>query len=59
MIVRELADGRLLCIRQTSHALMAAAFCRHWGNADFAPPAPYEPVLLAIAQHDNGWTEWE
>ena len=59
MIVRELADGRLLCMRQTSHALMAAAFCRHWGNADFAPPTPYDAVLLAVGQHDNGWYEWE
>ncbi len=59
MIVQQLPDGRLLCINQTSHALMAAAFCRHWGNESFAAPAPYEPVMMAIAQHDNGWYEWE
>ncbi|MEZ4580213.1 MAG: DUF3891 family protein [Caldilineaceae bacterium] len=38
MIVRKLADGRLFCINQTSHALMAARHCRAWGNDDFAPP---------------------
>ena len=59
MIVQQLPDGRTLCINQTSHALMAAAFCRHWGNEAFAAPTPYEPVMMAIAQHDNGWYEWE
>ncbi|HHY58113.1 MAG TPA: DUF3891 family protein [Chloroflexi bacterium] len=59
MIVRELRDGRLFCINQTTHAAMAEAFCRHWGNADFARPAPYDAVMLGIGQHDNGWWEWE
>ena len=59
MLVHTLANGQLLCINQTSHALMAAAFCRRWGNADFAKPVPYELVMDAIAQHDNGWYEWE
>jgi hypothetical protein len=59
MIVRELPNGELLCIHQTTHALMAAEFCRHWGNRDFARPAPYAPVMLGVAQHDNGWYEWE
>ncbi|MBX3001067.1 MAG: DUF3891 family protein [Caldilineaceae bacterium] len=59
MIVREMGGGRLLCIPQPTHALMAAQFCRHWGNADFAAPQPYTPVMMAIAQHDNGWYEWE
>ena len=59
MITRPMPNGQLLCINQTSHALMAAEFCRHWGNRDFAAPAPYQPVLTGIAQHDNGWYEWE
>lgn len=59
MIIRPHAGDKLLCINQTSHALMAAEFCRHWGNRDFAAPAPYAPVLAGIAQHDNGWYEWE
>ncbi|MBV7337165.1 DUF3891 family protein [Chloroflexi bacterium TSY] len=46
-------------IKASTHAVMAAAFCRHWGNADFARPKPYEIVMLAIEQHDNGWYEWE
>jgi hypothetical protein len=59
MIIRTQSDGQLLCIHQTSHALMAAEFCRHWGNRDFARPAPFGPVMLGIEQHDNGWHEWE
>ena len=59
MIVREMANGQLLCIHQTTHALMAEQFCRHWGNGDFARPLPYAATMLAIAQHDNGWYEWE
>ncbi len=59
MIIRKLAGNRLLCLNQTTHALLAAAFCRHWGNGDFARPEPYDAVLAGIAQHDNGWFEWE
>lgn len=59
MIVREMSNNQLLCIHQTTHALMAEQFCRHWGNADFARPLPYVATMLAIAQHDNGWYEWE
>jgi len=59
VIVRPLGDGRLLCINQTAHAAMSEAFCRRWGNADFARPTPYDAVMLAIGQHDNGWWEWE
>ena len=59
MIVRELSNGQLLCINQTSHALMAAELCRHWGNRQLCSPRPYSPVMLGIAQHDNGWYEWE
>lgn len=54
-----MANGQLLCINQTSHALMAAEFCRYWGNDEFVKPSPYAEVMLAIAQHDNGWYEWE
>lgn len=59
MILRDMPDGHLLCINQTSHALMAEEFCRHWGNHEFARPEPYSAVMLGIAQHDNGWYEWE
>ncbi len=59
MIVRKLAGNRLLSLNQTTHALLAAALCRRWGNGDFARPEPYDAVLTGVAQHDNGWFEWE
>ena len=59
MIIRTQPNGQLFCVNQTSHALMAAEFCRHWGNREFATPSPFELVINAIAQHDNGWFEWE
>lgn len=59
MIVRQMSTDQLLCVHQTSHALMSAEFCRHWGNQDFRTPSPYAETLLGIAQHDNGWYEWE
>lgn len=59
MIVREMPNGQLLCIHQTTHALMAEQFCQAWGNHNFALPTPYSITMLAIAQHDNGWHEWE
>lgn len=59
MIIHSLPEDRLLCIRQTTHALLAHEFCRHWGNDRFARPEPHAAVMLAISQHDNGWYEWE
>jgi hypothetical protein len=59
LIIQTLPNDGLLCIRQTTHALLALEFCRHWGNQDFARPAPYSAVMLGISQHDNGWYEWE
>lgn len=59
MLVRSMPNGQVLCVNQTSHGLMAVEFCRRWGNADFERPKPYDLVMDAIAQHDNGWYEWE
>lgn len=30
-----------------------------WGNEAFAPAAPHAEVLFGIAEHDNGWEEWD
>lgn len=59
MIVRDMPHDRVLCLNQTTHSLMSAALCSYWGNDDFARPKPYAVVMMAIAQHDNGWSEWE
>jgi len=51
-------DG-ILVIRQTDHAFLAAFFAREWGNERFAKPQPHVGFCLAVAEHDNGWGDWE
>ncbi len=60
---------RLWLVTQPDHAQVAGYLAAHWGNDDFARPGCYASVpdseklraetLMAIAQHDNGWWEWE
>jgi hypothetical protein len=52
-------NGDLILIRQTDHATLSGVFAERWGNETFERPEPRGPVLLAAAQHDNGWQEWE
>ena len=62
MIVVEEKGARsesLLVIRQTDHAFLAAFFAREWGNEKFSKPQPNVSFCLAVAEHDNGWSDWE
>ncbi len=65
-------DNTLWLVSQTDHSHLAGYFAAHWGNREFARPGHYlspTPVIdserlraecvLAIAEHDNGWWEWE
>jgi len=52
-------SGSLLVIRQTDHAFLAAFFARAWGNERFSKPQPNGSFCLAVAEHDNGWSDWE
>jgi hypothetical protein len=52
-------DPELLVIRQTDHAFLAGFFAREWGNERFSKPQPDASFCLAVAEHDNGWAEWE
>ncbi|HEY6128835.1 MAG TPA: DUF3891 family protein [Candidatus Acidoferrum sp.] len=52
-------DPQLLVIRQTDHALLAGFLGREWGNERFTKPQPNASFCLAVAEHDNGWGEWE
>jgi Protein of unknown function (DUF3891) len=58
MIVQEQGD-ELVLIRQTDHAVLSGFLAREWGNDLFQRPEPFESLLLAAAEHDNGWREWE
>ena len=56
-------------VTQPDHGHLAGTFAAHWGNKDFYRLGEYSPVanasdlrsaaVFAIAQHDNGWFEWE
>ena len=56
-------------ITQPAHAELAGKMAAHWGNEDFAVPGHFgasadperlrREVVLAVAEHDNGWWEWE
>lgn len=62
MIVVEDKSGRgdyLIVIRQTDHAFLAGFFARQWGNDRFVKPEPNGSFCLAVAEHDNGWADWE
>ena len=61
MILVEEKDKRgsqLMVIRQTDHAFLSGFFAREWGNERFTKPEPSASFCLAVAEHDNGWTEW-
>lgn len=55
--------------QQHHHAQLSGFLAAHWGGADFVTPGHYsgashpakwrDEVVLAIAEHDNGWWETE
>ncbi|HWP90977.1 MAG TPA: DUF3891 family protein [Thermodesulfobacteriota bacterium] len=58
MIRREGKKGWIL-INQHDHAQLAGDIMKYWGDDSFARPNPYDEVLFAIREHDNGWREWD
>ncbi len=71
-MLKTIQDDRLWLVSQPDHSRIAGYFAAHWGNSAFASPGSFAaptPVadperlraetVLAIAEHDNGWWEWE
>ena len=62
-------DDTIRLVTQPNHAVAAGYMASHWGNDEFTKLGFYgnssEPERLAIetifgiAEHDNGWWEWE
>jgi hypothetical protein len=62
-------DGQVWLVTQPDHGKVAGYLASHWGNHDFRRPGHHgsasDPerlraeIVFAIAQHDNGWWEWE
>jgi hypothetical protein len=68
-MLKSRAGNELWLISQPDHAAVSGYLAAHWGNDAFARPGYFAPapdpdrlraeILLAIAEHDNGWWEWE
>ncbi|HEU5394357.1 MAG TPA: DUF3891 family protein [Candidatus Methylomirabilis sp.] len=58
-MIRRALNSHWLCIGQPEHARLAGAMAEAWGRTPFLPPEPRTEVLQAVAEHDNGWAEWE
>jgi len=56
MIVRP-ADSSLILITQPDHAALAARVMRQWRTNGLPDSPRRSSILLAIAEHDNGWRE--
>ena len=54
-MIRRDAGDHFLLITQTDHAAVAGQLAGHFGNAKFARPLPRQPLLTAVAMHDQGW----
>lgn len=62
-------DDQVWMVQQHHHAQVSGYLAAQWGNDQFAQPGTYpdatapdpwrEAVILAIAEHDNGWWETE
>ena len=55
MILWPQADGSVLATPQPAHALISGQLMRALAE----PPAPFEAVCTAAAQHDCPWMPWE
>ena len=63
------AGNQTWLISQPDHAAVSGYLAAHWGNEAFSRPGYYSPspqselwrseAIFAIAEHDNGWWEWE
>ena len=63
------SDNQTWLVSQPDHGGVAGYLAAHWGNDQFAAPGHFAEAhdperlcaetVLAIAEHDNGWWEWE
>jgi hypothetical protein len=68
-MLKRRVGNELWLITQPDHAVVSGYLAAHWGNRGFARPGYFgvapDPerlraeTVLAIAEHDNGWWEWE
>jgi hypothetical protein len=51
--------GQLLVVRQSDHGIQTGLFAGRWGNETTPRFDPWQAVVDAGTQHDNGWIAWE
>jgi hypothetical protein len=56
VIVRRTASAQLL-ITQPNHAALAGRIMQHWAAAGLRVSPRRAEIMLAVAEHDNGWRE--
>jgi hypothetical protein len=56
VIIRSVGSSQLL-ITQPDHAALSARIMREWRAGGFPDAKRRSDILLAIAEHDNGWRE--
>lgn len=50
-------DGRQFVVRQYEHQSLCGQFVLAFGNDDFEEPDPFDEVVFAVSNHDQGWYE--
>lgn len=55
MIVRQ-TEGRLLCLSQPDHAVLAGRLAEAWAADGFPGRRTRDRVIEAVCRHDTGWT---
>ncbi len=58
MIVQNAPEGEnRFVIAMGQHTAFAGQLAEHFGNEEFEPLDPYEPLWYVVANHDRGWDE--
>lgn len=68
-MLRSESPEAIVFVTQPDHARASGYLAAHWGNRTFRPPGYSTPcadperlrgeTVFAVAEHDNGWWEWE
>ncbi len=68
-MLKTIREDQIWFVTQLDHAQVSGYLAAHWGNDDFARPGYFassrDPerlraeTIVGIAEHDNGWWEWE
>jgi hypothetical protein len=53
------AGSPRLAIMMYEHTALCGQFARAFGNDDFEPLAPLDPMVYVVSHHDAGWTEFD